>query len=96
MSNVILNVPDISCGHCENTVKNALTPLAGVQTVTVNIPARQVQVVYNPDIVSVTAMTEVLGAEEYPVASVLEQVAPADACESSVADTGTACACCAN
>ena len=31
MSNVILNVPDISCEHCERAITDALSPVGGVR-----------------------------------------------------------------
>ena len=38
MKTVVLNVPDISCEHCERAITGALTPVEGVRTVTVDIP----------------------------------------------------------
>lgn len=70
MSNVTLNVPDISCEHCERTITNTLQPVAGVRTVHVDIPARQVSVDYDDAQVSVDRMKELLRDEEYPVESV--------------------------
>ena len=40
MASAVLNVPDISCEHCERTITNALTPVDGVRTVNVDIPTR--------------------------------------------------------
>ena len=42
MSHVILEVPDISCGHCERTILTALQGRAGVETVQVSLPAKTV------------------------------------------------------
>lgn len=70
MATAVLDVPDISCEHCERAIKGALTPLAGVQTVSVDIPGKQVQVEYDQRQVSVDRMKEVLQEEDYPVASV--------------------------
>ncbi len=67
MAQTVLNVPDISCGHCEKTITEALTPLAGVQTVRVDIPARQVHVQYDDGAVNVERMKDVLAEEDYPV-----------------------------
>ena len=66
----ILNVPDISCEHCERTITNALTPLSGVRTVNVDIPGKQVHVDYDEARVSVDQMKDVLQEEDYPVESV--------------------------
>jgi copper chaperone len=69
MSTVTLNVPDISCEHCERTITNALSPVAGVQFVRVDIPGRKVQVEYDPAQVNVERMKAILQEEDYPVAS---------------------------
>ena len=70
MATNVLNVPDISCGHCQATITNALTPLNGVQAVNVDIPTRQVTVEYDPATVGIDRMKEVLAEEDYPVESV--------------------------
>ncbi len=70
MATSVLNVPDISCGHCQATITNALTPLDGVQAVNVDIPTRKVTVEYDPAIVGVDRLKEVLAQEDYPVESV--------------------------
>jgi copper chaperone len=67
MATTVLNVPDISCEHCERTITAALTPVEGVRTVRVDIPARQVRVEYDPAQVSVEQMRDVLQEEDYPV-----------------------------
>ena len=69
----LLTVPDISCEHCERTITNALTPVEGVQTVQVDIPARTVRVSYDDSVVNVDRFKEVLEEEDYPV----ESAAPA-------------------
>jgi len=70
MTKVTLNVPDISCEHCEHTVKNALAPVQGIQNVVVDIPAKQVEVTFDEKKVGVDRMKEILKEEDYPVASV--------------------------
>ena len=69
MSTTVLNVPDISCEHCERTITNALTPLEGVRDVHVDIPTRQVRVDYDDARVDVSRLKAVLEEEDYPVAS---------------------------
>jgi copper chaperone len=70
MATTILNVPDISCEHCERTITNALTPITGVRTVNVDIAGKQVHVDYDEAKVNVDQMKEVLQEEDYPVESV--------------------------
>jgi copper chaperone len=70
MTTTILNVPDISCEHCERTINNALALIAGVRTVHVDIPRKQVRVEYDEAQVNVDQMKDVLQEEDYPVESV--------------------------
>jgi copper chaperone len=71
MKQVILNVPDISCEHCERAITGALTPVEGVRSVKVDIPAKQVRVDYDEAAVDVGRMKDVLQEEDYPVESVI-------------------------
>lgn len=70
MATTVLNVPAISCGHCEKTIDEALTPLAGVNSVRVDIPTKKVTVEYDPATASVDQFKDVLAEEDYPVESV--------------------------
>ena len=70
MATTVLNVPDISCEHCQRTITNALTPVEGIRTVNVDIPSRQVRVDYDEAQVSLDQMKDVLQEEDYPVESV--------------------------
>lgn len=69
MATTVLNVPDISCEHCERTITNALAPVEGIRSVHVDIPERQVRVDYDEAQVSVDQMKDVLQEEDYPVES---------------------------
>jgi copper chaperone len=69
MTQITLNVPDISCEHCERTITNALTPVDGVNGVSVDIAAKQVRVDYDETRVTPDRMKQLLEAEDYPVAS---------------------------
>jgi copper chaperone len=70
MANVVLNVPDISCEHCERAITGALSPVDGVKSVSVDIPARQVKVDYDASQVDLEKMKDILKEEDYPVESV--------------------------
>jgi len=70
MASTILNVPDISCEHCERTITNTLTPITGVRQVKVDIPNKQVRVDFDDSKVSVDQMKHLLQEEDYPVESV--------------------------
>jgi copper chaperone len=67
VTRAVLDVPNISCEHCERTVKHTLEPLAGVQSVRVDIPTRAVTVDYDEGAVSLGEMSAALAEEDYPV-----------------------------
>ncbi len=69
MTTVVLTVPSISCEHCERTIREALTPVKGIQRLDVNITAKQVRVTYDETQVATEKMKEILQQEGYPVAS---------------------------
>ena len=71
MTTTTLNVPDISCDHCERAVTSALSPIEGVRNVSVDILSKQVQVEYDETVVDLNRLKEVLQEEEYPVESVV-------------------------
>jgi copper chaperone len=69
MATTVLNVPDISCEHCERTITTALAPVEGVRSVNVDIPATLVKVEYDESRVTVDKMKNLLQEEDYPVES---------------------------
>ena len=69
MSTVVLNVPDISCAHCERAITEALEPVDGVRQIGVDVPARTVTVGYDEATVTVEHLHEVLAEADYPVAA---------------------------
>jgi len=70
MTTKTLSVPDISCEHCERAIKEALEPIAGVQLVDVDIPAKKVRVDYDEARVTIARIKAAVEEEEYPVAAV--------------------------
>ncbi len=76
MSQITLNVPDISCAHCEKTVLGALQDKPGVKAVQVNIPAKSVYLDYDDMAFSLDQVKGVLDEEGYPVASTADGGAP--------------------
>ncbi len=70
MATTVLTVPDISCEHCVRSVTEALTPIEGIETVSVDIPSKQVTVAYDQSQVDIEKMKDVLAEEDYPVASI--------------------------
>jgi copper chaperone len=70
MAKAILNIPNISCEHCQRTITSALAPVEGVRSVNVDIPTKQVAVDYDDTLVNVDRFKEILEEEDYPVAAI--------------------------
>jgi copper chaperone len=62
-----LIVPDMSCAHCERTIRETLSPLAGIEQVTVDLPSKSVIVDYDAAQIDIDQMSRALAEEEYPV-----------------------------
>jgi copper ion binding protein len=69
MERITLTAPDISCKHCQHTIERELGTLPGVETVSVDISSKQVQVAFDPGKTSEEAIVARLDDEGYPVAS---------------------------
>jgi copper chaperone CopZ len=68
MTQVKLNVPDISCAHCEKTILEALRGKPGVQAVAVSIPNKSVLLKFDESTITLDNVEEILDEEGYPVA----------------------------
>jgi copper chaperone len=69
MSQITLNIPDISCAHCEKTVLETLQGKPGVISVQVSIPAKKVLLAYDENTLDLEQAKADLDEEGYPVAS---------------------------
>lgn len=72
MSKVVLSVPEISCEHCSQSIRNALQPQAGVKDVRVDVPTQKVHLEYDENQISLDRVKEILQEEEYPVEAVAQ------------------------
>ncbi len=70
MTDITLSVPDISCGHCKNSIEGALQPLEGVVSAEVSIEDRKVAVTYDESMVDVATMVKAIDEQGYEVANV--------------------------
>lgn len=64
---VVLSVPDISCEHCVKTINSALGALAGVETVSTDIPTKSVQLRYDSARLSLQQIEETLDDAGYTI-----------------------------
>ena len=69
MTSVILNVPEISCEHCEHAITEALTPQEGVHSVRVDIPAKRVHLEFDESRINLQQVGAILEEEGYEVES---------------------------
>lgn len=69
MTTTKLTVPDMTCGHCERTVTETLSPLAGVQHVKVDLASHSIEVRYDPTRIDSDQLAAALAAEDYPVSA---------------------------
>lgn len=60
MSTMNLDVPDISCDHCKTSIEGAVAEVTGVESVTVDVPAKTVEIVHDDR----TALADVVSAIE--------------------------------
>ena len=68
MAQIILDVPDISCEHCQRAIEGALKGEAGVDSVRVDVPTKKVYLDYNPAQLSLDQVKTILDDEGYAVA----------------------------
>lgn len=61
-------VPDVSCEQCERAIESALSPLAGVQRVEVDVRGKVVAVEHDPTRAPVRRLAEAIEEQGYVVA----------------------------
>lgn len=67
MKKITLNVEGMSCSHCVNAVKNAVTALDGVSEVEVDLEGKTATVEYHADEVTLERIKEAIEEEGYDV-----------------------------
>lgn len=67
MEHATVTAPDISCGHCVATVKDAVGALAGVASVEANADTKRVDIDFDPGRVSLAQIEAALDEAGYPV-----------------------------
>ena len=58
--NVVFTVPEISCGHCKDTIESTLNNVAAIKSVSVDIEKKSVEVVSssNLDMMNITQLLD--------------------------------------
>ncbi len=65
MEKTTLSIPNISCGHCVNSIKNELLEIDGVSSVDGDPEARQVSVAFEPP-ATIDKIRQALKEIDYP------------------------------
>lgn len=66
MQQTVLTAPNISCDHCKMTIEAAGNALDGVNSITVDTPAKRIEVSYDDSVVSLDEIKKVLEGAGYP------------------------------
>ena len=67
MTQATLTVPEISCGHCKQSIEGAVGGLAGIESVTVDIEPRTVNLVFDDQAVGLSDIKAAIEAAGYEV-----------------------------
>ena len=68
VEHVTVTAPDISCGHCVATVKEAVGALPGVSGVEADADTKRIEIDFDPGRVSLAQIESALDEAGYPVA----------------------------
>lgn len=68
MTNKLLNVQGMSCGHCVNSIEESVGELNGIETVKVHLKDGKVDVTFDSEQVDLKDITEVIVEQGYDVA----------------------------
>lgn len=67
MTQATLTVPEIHCGHCKQSIEGAVGALAGIESVTVDIEPRTVNLVFDDRAVGLSDIKAAIEAAGYEV-----------------------------
>ena len=67
MEKLVLNVEGMSCSHCENRVKKAVSAINGVSNVTVDLAGKTVTVEYDSSAATVKQIKDAIEEQGYDV-----------------------------
>lgn len=73
MTTVTYSVPNISCGHCVNTIQVEVSELDGVESVKANVQTKQVEIAFNAQ-ADETAIKSLMAEINFPVVEQLPQI----------------------
>lgn len=68
MENVTISVPDISCGHCKETIEGALKGVEGISAAEVHVPEKTVDVNFDETKIQRDTITKTIEDQGFTVA----------------------------
>lgn len=67
MTEQVLAVPEVHCGHCVSSIEGAVGALDGVQSVTVDLAGKDVSVRFDESRVTLETIVEAIEGQGYDV-----------------------------
>ena len=64
--NVVFTVPEISCGHCKDTIESTLNKVESIESVSVDIEKKSVEVISSSDL-DMMNVSQLLDEQGYTV-----------------------------
>ncbi len=64
--NVVFTVPEISCGHCKDTIESTLNNVESIESVSVDIKKKSVEVISSSDL-DMMNVSQLLDEQGYTV-----------------------------
>ena len=64
--NVVFTVPEISCGHCKDTIESTLNNVESIESVSVNIEKKSVEIISSSDL-DMMNVSQLLDEQGYTV-----------------------------
>jgi copper chaperone len=64
--NIVFTVPEISCGHCKDTIKSTLNNVESIESVSVDIEKKSVEVISSSDL-DIMNVSQLLDEQGYTV-----------------------------
>ena len=64
--NTVFTVPEISCGHCKDTIESTLNNVESIESVSVDIEKKSVEVISSSDLVMMN-VSQLLDEQGYTV-----------------------------
>ena len=64
--NVVFTVPEISCGHCKDTIESTLNNIESIESVSVDIEKKSVEVISSSDL-DMMDVSQLLDEQGYTV-----------------------------